>query len=150
METEPLFVLIPQEGSSAEALERFVADVLYQGGAWDTPRMSDGISFWRVVEHGATRVRLAGRIWEISQELRSFWLDLERDGQRPEQVNWTLSFDSVPSRMSARHASDAIDIIDVPEQADWRVTLMGTAEVQDGMLVARSVRAVPLDTDEDA
>ena len=139
METDPLFVLIPQEGSSADTLERFIADVLHQGGVWDTPRVSDGISTWRVAEHGATRVRLAGRIWEIPQEFRSFWLDLEREGLRPEQVKWTLYFDSVPGRRSPRRASDAIDIIEVPEQADWRVTLMGIAKVQDGMLVVRSL-----------
>jgi hypothetical protein len=115
MATDPLFVLIPQEGSSAEALERFIADVLYQGGVWNTPRVSDGISTWRVDEHGATRVRLAGKIYEISQKLRPFCLDLELDEERPEQVHWTLSFDG-------------------------RVTLTGTAEVQDGLLVTGSVR----------
>ncbi len=148
MAADPLFLLLPQEGSPAEALERFLADVLYQGGDWESPRNSDGISAWRVVERGPTRVRLAGRIHEISQAVSSFWLDLERDGERPEQVNWTLYFDIVPGPRSPRRADVATDLIDVPEAAEWRVMRMGTAVVHDTVLVTGPVRAIPLERDE--
>ncbi|HYO72079.1 MAG TPA: hypothetical protein VEU33_38995 [Archangium sp.] len=139
---DPLFMLLPHEGSSAEALERFIADVLHQAGEWDTPRTSDGISAWRVVERGPARVRLAGRIHEISQAVSSFWLDIERDGEQPEQVHWTLYFDVVPGPRSPRRVDVAADLIDAPEQAEWRVTLMSTATVQDAVLVAGQPRRV--------
>jgi hypothetical protein len=146
--TDPLFMLLPQEGSAAEALERFIADVLHQAGDWGSPRTSDGISAWRVVERGPTRVRLAGRIHEISQTVSSFWLDLERDGKRPEQVHWTLYFDVVPGPRSPRRADIATDLIGAPEEAEWRVTRMGVATVQDAVLVAGTVRAVPIEHSE--
>jgi hypothetical protein len=136
LSADSLFMLLPQEGSPAEALERFIADVLHQAGEWDSPRTSDGIPAWRVVEHGPARVRLAGRIHEISQAVSSFWLDLERDGEQPGQVRWTLYFDIVPGPRSPRRTDVATDVIDAPEAAEWRVTLMGVATVQDAVLAA--------------
>jgi hypothetical protein len=37
-----------------------------------------------------------------------------------------------------------IEVMDVPEQAEWRVALMGTAVAQAATLVAESVYAVPM------
>ena len=144
VETDPLSILIPQEDSPAHELEDFIADVLYRAGVWDSPRRSDGVSFWRVVERSPILVRIGGRIYEISQEVYSFWLDLERDQELPEQVNWTLYFDIVPGSRSRRRAAMMIEVIDVPEQAEWRVALMGTAVAQAATLVAESVYAVPM------
>jgi hypothetical protein len=145
IETDPLFILIPQEDSPAHELEGFIADVLYRAGAWSSPRMSDGVSFWRVVERSPILVRIGGRIHEISQVVNSFWLDLERGKERPEQVNWTLYFDILPGSRSGRRAAMMIEVIDVPEQAEWRVALMGTAVAQAATLVAESVYAVPME-----
>jgi len=144
IETDPLFILIPQEDSPAHELEGFIADVLYRAGAWNSPRMSDGVSFWRVVERSPILVRIGGRIYEISQEVNSFWLDLERDKERPEQVNWTLYFDNVLGSGSRRRTAMTIEVMDVPEQAEWRVTLMGTAVAQAATLVAESAHAVSM------
>ena len=38
-----------------------------------------------------------------------------------------------------------IKLMDVPEQAEWRITLMGTAVAQAATLVAESVYAVPVE-----
>jgi len=80
LETDPLFILIPDEDAedaAADKLETFIAEALYQAEIWDSPRTSDGITFWRVVERDPARVRLSGRIDEISQVVHTFWLDLE-------------------------------------------------------------------------
>jgi hypothetical protein len=146
IEADPLFILIPQEDSPAHELESFIANILYRAGYWDSPRTSDGISFWRVVERSPTLVRICGRIYEISQNVYSFWLDLERDKERPEQINWTLYFDiELPGSWSPRRAAMVIEVIDVPEQAEWRVALMGTALAQAETLVAESVYALPME-----
>jgi hypothetical protein len=145
IETDPLSILIPQEDSPAHELEGFIADVLYRAGVWNCPRTSDGVTFWRVVERSPILVRIGGRIYEISQEVYSFWLDLERDQELPEQVNWTLYFDILPGSRSGRRAAMMIEVIDVPEQAEWRVALMGTAVAQAATLVAESVYAVPME-----
>jgi hypothetical protein len=142
IETDPLSILIPQEDSPAHELESFIADVLYRSGVWNCPRTSDGVTFWRVVERSPILVRIGGRIYEISQEVYSFWLDLERDQELPEQVNWTLYFDIVPGSRSRRRVAMTIEVIDVPEQAEWRIALMGTAVAQAATLVAESVYAV--------
>jgi hypothetical protein len=38
-----------------------------------------------------------------------------------------------------------IEIMDVPEQADWRVALMGAAVAQAATLIAESAYAVPME-----
>ncbi|HEV2664882.1 MAG TPA: hypothetical protein VG324_08220 [Blastocatellia bacterium] len=38
-----------------------------------------------------------------------------------------------------------IEVIDVPEQVEWSVALMGTAVAQAATLVAESVYAVPME-----
>jgi hypothetical protein len=144
IEIDPLFILIPREDSPAHELEGFIADVLYRAGAWDSPRMSDGIPFWRVVERSPILVRIGGRIYEISQEVYSFLLDLERDKERPERVNWKLYFDIVPSTWPPHRVAMAIEVIDVPEQAEWRITLMGNAVAQAAAVVAEAMYVVPM------
>jgi hypothetical protein len=149
IETDPLFILIPEEEAAAYKLEFFIADTLYQADIWDSYRASDGVEFWRVVERDPTRVRLSGRIDEISQVVHTFWLDLERDEGRPERVNWTLYFDIIPGSWSPRRISMAAEVIDVPEQAEWQFVLKGSAVVQAGTLVVDSVYAIPIDGGED-
>jgi len=150
IETDPLFVLIPEENAAADKLESFIADALYRADIWNSPRTSDGITFWRVVERDPTRVRFSGRIYEIAQVVHSFWLDLERDKGRPEQVNWALYFDIIPGSWSPRRTSMAAEAIDVPEQAEWRVALKGAAMVQAATLAVESVYAISVERGEDA
>jgi hypothetical protein len=152
IETDPLFVLIPEEDAedaAADKLEKFIADALYRADIWDDPRTSDGITFWRVVERDPTRVRLSGRIYEISQVVHTFWLDLERDKERPEQVNWTLYFDIIPGSWSPRRISMAAEVIDVPEQVGWQFAIKGSAVVQAATLVVDSAYVIPIDGGED-
>ena len=148
METDPLFMLIPQENSPAYELERFITDVLYGAGVWDSYRASDGIEHWRVVERSPTLARICGRISEMSKRLysfHSFWLDLQKNEERPEQVDWTLYFDDITiSHRSPRRAAMMMEVIDAPEQIEWGVALTGTAALQDAMLIIESVRAVPI------
>ena len=151
IETDPLFVLIPEENAAADKLDNFIADALYRADIWDSWSASDGVEFCRVVERNPTRVRLSGRIWEISsQTVHTFWLDLERDVGRPEEVNWTLYFDIIPGAWSPRRISTIAEAIDAPEQAEWQVTLKGSAMVQAATLVVESVYAIPVERGEDA
>src|SRR5215813_12903929 len=135
IETDPLFILLPEEDADAYKLEVFIADALYRADIWDSYRASDGITFWRVVERDPTRVRLSGRIYEISQVVHTFWLDLERAKGRPERVNWTIYFDIIPGSWSPRRISMAAEVIDVPEQAEWQFVIKGSAVVQAATLV---------------
>jgi hypothetical protein len=61
IETDPLFILIPEEDAEADAsaykLEVFIADALHRADIWDSSRTSDGVTFRRVVERDPTRVR---------------------------------------------------------------------------------------------
>jgi hypothetical protein len=151
IETDPLFILIPEEDAAAYKLEVFIADALYRADIWDLWSASDGVEFCRVVECNPTRVRLSGRISEISsQTVHTFWLDLERDVGRPEEVNWTLYFDIIPGAWSPRRISTIAEAIHAPEQAEWQVTLKGSAVVQAATLVVESVYAIPVECGEDA
>jgi hypothetical protein len=151
IETDPLFVLIPEENAAADKLERFIEDVLDRAGVWDSWSGSDGVEFCRVVECNPTRVRLSGRISEItSQTVHTFWLDLERDMGQPEEVNWTLYFDIIPGAWSPRRISTIAEAIEAPEQAEWRVALKGAAMVKAATLVVESVYAIPVERGEDA
>jgi hypothetical protein len=51
IETDPLFVLIPEENAAADKLDNFIADALYRADIWDSWSASDGVEFCRVVEH---------------------------------------------------------------------------------------------------
>lgn len=81
--------------------------------------------------------------------VHTFWLDLERDKGRPEQVSWTLYFDIIPGSWSPRRISMAPEVLDVPEQAEWQFALKGSAVVQDATLVVDSVYVIPIDGGED-
>jgi hypothetical protein len=142
LETDPLFILIPQEDSPALELEGFIADVLYRAGVWNSPRVSDGISLLRVVERSSMLARIGGKIHEISQEVHSFWLELKRDENRPEQFNWMLYFDIVLDSLTPRRVATAIEAIDLPEQVSWRIALTGAATSQDAAPLAESVTNV--------
>jgi len=150
IETDPLFLLIPEENAAADKLENFIADALYRADIWNSPRTSDGITFLRVVERDPTRVRFSGRIYEIAQVVHSFWLDIERDKGRPEQVNWTLYFDIIPGSWSPRRISTIAEAIEVPEQVEWEVALKGVAMVKAATLVVESVYAISVERGEDA
>jgi hypothetical protein len=151
IETDPLFILISEEeDAAAYKLEDFITDALYRADIWDSYRASDGVEFWRVVKRDPTRVRLSGRIDELSQVGHTFWLDLERDKGRSEQVNWTLYFDIIRGFWSPRRISMAAEVLDVPEQAEWQFALKGSAVVQAATLVVDSVYAIPIDGGEEA
>jgi hypothetical protein len=110
----------------AAVVEHFVARFLTERGVWSRPRESDGVEFCRVVECGATRARISGRIYSVSdQVLHSFWLDVERDAAEPQRATWTLHFDVDGASTSARLARNAAHLDD-PGQVDWTYTLTGT------------------------
>jgi hypothetical protein len=150
IETDLLLILIPEEGATADKLEYFIADILYRAGVWDSPSTSDGITFWRVVERDPTCVRFSARIHELAQEAHTFWLDLERDKGRPDQVNWTLYFDIIPGAWSPRRISTIAEAIEAPEQVDWRVRIKGDAAPKAASLVAESVYVIPVERGLDA
>jgi hypothetical protein len=151
IETDLLLILIPEEGATADKLDRFIEDVLNRAGVWDSWSASDGVEFCRVVECNPTRVRLTGRICEISSQTdHTFWLDLERDVGRPEEVNWTLYFGIIPGDWSPRRISTIAEAIEAPEQVEWRFALKGAAIVKAATLIVESVYAIPVERGEDA
>jgi hypothetical protein len=112
----------------SETLESFISDRLSEARVWSSPRVSDGVSSYRVVARGPRGMRLCGRIWEIDQTQHSFLVDVEwEDGDQPRAV-WKLFFDIDDTAMSPRRARLAIDAIEDPSQVPWRVALTGRAE----------------------
>lgn len=111
-----------------EPLESFISHRLHEAGVWSSPRASDGISSYRVVERGPGRVRLCGRIWEIDQTQHSFCLDVEWQEEAQSGAIWRLFFDIDDTAMSPRRARLAIDAIDDPTQVQWRVALTGRTD----------------------
>jgi hypothetical protein len=110
----------------AAVVEHFVARFLTEGGVWSRPRESDGVEFYRVVECGATRARISGRIYSVSdQALHSFWLDVDRDATDPHRAMWTLHFEVDGASTTARLARNAAHLDD-PGQVGWMYTLAGT------------------------
>jgi hypothetical protein len=107
-----------------DAIELFIARALFDAGIWSSPRTSDGIPSYRVLEQGLTRVRVCGQIWQIDQTVHLFWLDIERRAA-PESSTWTLHFDIDATSMSARRARQAFDVIQDPADITWVHTLAG-------------------------
>ncbi len=109
-------------------LEDIVTRVLYRRDVWEWGA-SDGLVSYRVTEHSPTRVRLRGKIIEITkQTLHAFWLDVDRDDAAPGRLHWTLYFDIDPTGLSERRVRNLIDAIDEPGQIAWRTTLRGSEE----------------------
>jgi hypothetical protein len=109
-----------------ETLESFVAHCLADAGVWSSPRESDGVSSYRVVERGHTRLRACGKIWEIDQTQHVFWVDVEWD-RGTSQVVWTLFFDVDDRALTPRRARHAADVVMDPGEVGWRTTLSGRA-----------------------
>jgi hypothetical protein len=107
-----------------DAIELFVARALFGAGLWSSPRRSDGIASYRIVEQEPTRIRVCGKIWEIDQTLHPFWLDVEHHAA-PAFSTWTLYFDIDATLASTRRARLALDTILDPGDVTWRVTLTG-------------------------
>lgn len=105
----------------AEALERVVARCLHEGGKWSSPRQSDGVPWYRVVQSSDERVRVCGRIFTIGQVEYTFWVDVERteDGH----ACAALFFDADTSNMSPRAARSILEVVRLPEDLSWAVTI---------------------------
>jgi hypothetical protein len=58
-----------------DAIELFISRVLFEAGVWSSPRTSDGIPSFRIIERGLTRLRVCGQIWQIDHTRHLFWLD---------------------------------------------------------------------------
>lgn len=119
---------LESEGDLREPLESFVSHRLHEAGVWSSPRVSDGVSSYRLVERGAGRMRLCGQIWEIDQTQHWFCIDVEWQEGTPPTAIWKLFFDVDDTDMSPRRARLAIDSIDDPAQVQWRVALTGHTE----------------------
>ncbi len=90
----------------------------------------DGVTAYRVIERGPTRVRLRGKVIRIEQTLHAFWLDVERDAAAPGRLHWTLYFDIDPTGLGERRVRNLIDAIDEPGQIAWRTTLRGSEQAE--------------------
>jgi hypothetical protein len=142
-----LLALISVELGHTDALDWFIGSCLCEGGIWEHPRTSDGISAIRVLERGPDVLRVTGRIWEINQSVHTFWLELKRDDET-DRFRWLLHFDVIET--SARRARDAHSNHEDAEEIEWRARLMGQATVQDDKLtiVPGSTRAEVRDVAE--
>lgn len=108
-----------------DALDAFLSLRLFEGGAWSSPRVSDGVDSFRVVRESPTELHLAGRIWDIDQVLHSFWLVLRRDEAESVDVAWTLYFEPDIGGTTSRRSRHAIHAIDDPDQIAWRGVFEG-------------------------
>jgi hypothetical protein len=114
-------LLLPTgDGEPADALDAFVSLRLFEGGAWSSPRVSDGIDSFRVVRESPTHLEVAGRIWDIDQVLHSFWLVVQRAEAEALTVAWTLYFEPDIGGTTSRRARNAIHAIDTPDQIAWQ------------------------------
>jgi len=129
-----LATLLALEPGKTDALEWFVGSCLFEGGVWDSPRISDGIhSIDQVFERGADALRVRGRVWEIvDQTLHTFWLETKRDGTG-DRFAWIVYFDVAET--SARRVETVLNSHHKAEEIEWRATLAGEATVQDSKLV---------------
>src|SRR5262245_37913787 len=138
--------LFSRDPLSTDALDLFVGTCLTDGGIWDRPRMSDGISnIDRVFERGSDGIGVCARIWEIDdQSVHTFWLEVKRDAVNA-RIAWSLYFDVI--EISPRRARDAVHNYDRAEDIEWLATLTGEATVIDGVLtiVEGSTRALVRD-----
>lgn len=114
------------EPGETDELDAFISRRLFEAGVWSSPRTSDGLEHLRVLEWERERVSLCGRIYEIDQTLRSFWLDVER-APSGLGVTWRLAFDMVCD--SPRRERNALDTRQHADELDWRVVLSGEADV---------------------
>lgn len=126
-----LLALISVELGRTHALDWFIGSCLCEGGIWDHPRTSDGISAIRVLERGPDTLHVAGHIWEINQSVHTFWLELKR-ADVPDRFGWVLHFDVIET--SARRARDALSNHENADEIEWRAKLEGEAIVQDDKL----------------
>jgi hypothetical protein len=107
-------------------LEQFVSRALADAGVWSSPRVSDGVMSYRMVDRASTRMRMNGRIWDIDQKLHPFWLDVERGGAPGAPATWTLYFDIDTASLSPRRARKVLDTIQDPTDIAWVVKLTGS------------------------
>lgn len=117
--------LFPDPSEANEALDRFIADRLYEAGVWDSPRHADGVVYVRVLEHERDRLRLNGRLYTIDQKLHAFWLDIHTVET---EVDWALHYDVIAS--SPRRARNAIDLHDRASDIEWEIQLLGRVKVR--------------------
>jgi hypothetical protein len=113
-------------GSGADigpAIESFAAAVLHESGVWSSPRVSDGVVAYRVIDRSAGRIRVLARVVEIDQTQHLLWLELEAD-ETSRTVSWTLHYD-VDASVGERKARHAFDLIADPTDVEWRVRLSG-------------------------
>jgi hypothetical protein len=122
---DTLFSLDP-ESDVREWLEQFVSRALADAGVWSSPRVSDGVMSYRMVDRTPTRVRICGRIWDIDQKLRPFWLDMERGHAPGAPTTWTLYFDIDVASLSPRRARNILDTTQDPTDIAWVVKMTGS------------------------
>jgi hypothetical protein len=66
-------LLTALEGDPRAALESFLARALHDGAVWPSPRMSDGVASYRVVNRTPVRASVRGKIWSVDQTLHALW-----------------------------------------------------------------------------
>ena len=96
-----VLALISVELGRTDALDWYIGSCLCEGGIWEHPRTSDGISAIRVLERGPDTLRVAGHIGEINQSLHTFWLELKRNDVT-DRFAWVLYFDVIETSARRR------------------------------------------------
>jgi hypothetical protein len=116
---------LENESDGRELLEAFIAARLHEAGEWASPRRSDGIPSFRVVERNAALLRVCGQIWEIDQTRHLFWLDIRWEREAESGASWTLLFDIDSTGMSPRRLRQAFDLLVDQDEVRWRVSITG-------------------------
>ena len=118
--------LFEPEEDLRESLERAIAGALFDGGVWSSPRQSDGVASYRVIEQSPSRIRICGKIWTIDQTLHLFYVDVERrDGADGPGWHWDLHFDIDIASSGKGATNRGMDAIRAPDDVTWVVNLSG-------------------------
>lgn len=100
-------------------LDDFVAARLAAAGVWESPRISDGMVYLRVLHAAPSSVLVCGRIYEIDQSLHAFIFEAKLEGAL---MHWRIGYDrNAPKRMP-------IEVCEHFELSEWKFVLEGTSE----------------------
>ena len=102
-----------------EHVESFLAARLVEAGVWNSVRVSDGVTFVRVVERTAEVLELCGSLFTVTQVQQTFWVSLRRTG---DAVEWKLFLDVVGTERFRRHA---LELCSHADEVSWSVSLAG-------------------------
>lgn len=105
-----------------ERVERFISARLVEAEIWTSVRVSDGVTFVRVVKRTPDALELCGWLVTVEQVRQAFWVSLRRSG---DAVEWRVFLDVVGTERARRHA---LELCLRADEVSWAVSLSGRFE----------------------